>query len=309
MFRKLRNKFILFNAGITAVVVAIVFSIIYATATQSALRRPPMEPAPTSYTNDVKNIVIESIRAERNKASRELLSILVFSGFVIEACVAVISYFLAEIAIKPVKEAYESQKIFVANASHEIKTPLAAIEANLEAADIRDNKWLRNVEDETKKITDLNNSLLRLAKADLMVESHRAETIDLKKLVEKELEVFWPRFEEKGITLKRDLVSCVKNVNAKDLREVLDVLLDNALKYCESKIEVELSDDKIVVKNDGKLIPADKLTHIFERFYQVDKSAEGVGLGLSIALAIAERNGWKVEARVEEERNVFSVMY
>ena len=309
MFRKLRNKFILFNAGITAVVVAIVFSIIYVTATQSALRRPPMEPTPTSYTNDVKNIVIESIRAERNKASRELLSILVFSGFAIEACVAVISYFLAEIAIKPVKEAYESQKIFVANASHEIKTPLAAIEANLEAADIRDNKWLRNVEDETKKITDLNNSLLRLAKADLMVESHRAETIDLKKLVEKELEVFLPRFEEKGITLKRDLVSCVKNVNVKDLREVLDVLLDNALKYCEFKIEVELSDDKIVVKNDGKLIPADKLTHIFERFYQVDKSAEGVGLGLSIALAIAERNGWKVEARVEEERNVFSVMY
>ncbi len=309
MFRKLRNKFILFNVGITTIIVIVVFSIIYVLATGSAMRRPPMGHMPPAYTNDMKNFVTETIRNERTNASKELLTILIFSGIAIELCVIIISYFLADIAIKPVKEAYESQKIFIANASHEIKTPLAAISANLEAADIHDNKWIQNVEDETKKITDLNNSLLKLAKSDAGIKSGKNTRVNLKNLIEKELSLFVPRLESKNkkIILKQTLNSSIKDINKVDFCEVLNILLDNALKYCDSEIEICLLGSEIIVKNDGELIPKDKMPHIFDRFYQVNKSMEGLGLGLSIAYSISERNGWKIKAETDDRFNIFTV--
>lgn len=307
MFRKLRNKFILFNAGITAIVVIIVFSIIYVSATESAMRRPPIGHMPPAYTNDIKNFVTETVKNERTNASKELLTILIFSGIAIELCVIIISYFLADIAIKPVKEAYESQKIFIANASHEIKTPLAAISANLEAADIHNNKWIQNVEDETKKITNLNSSLLKLAKSDAGVVNEKSERVDLQNLIKRELNSFIPRLnaEKQGIVFRQTLHSSIKEINKEDFCEVLNILLDNALKYSDSKIEISLSESEIIIKNDGELIPKDKLPHIFDRFYQVDKSTEGVGLGLSIAVSIAEQNGWKISAKTDGEFNIF----
>ncbi len=305
MFHKLRNKFILFNVGITTIVVIIVFSIIYVSTTESAMRRPPIGHIPPAYTNDIKNFVTEMVKNERNNASKELLTILIFSGIAIELCVIIISYFLADIAIKPVKEAYESQKIFIANASHEIKTPLAAISANLEAADIKNNQWIENIEYETKKITSLNDSLLKLAKADTIILNNKREQVDLRKIIEKELKTATSRLGE--ITLKKSLKLSIKEINKDDFCEVFNILLDNAIKYCSSRIEICLLGSEIIIKNDGKLIPKDKLSHIFERFYQVDKSMEGSGLGLPIAYSIIKRNGWKITAETDDKFNIFTV--
>ena len=308
MFRKLRNKLIFINLGITSLVVVIVFTVIYVSSTRIADNRPPMPSdgkLEFDFSQDVEDFVEMSITVERQTAARDLLVTLVISGVAIEIMVAFISYFLAEESIKPVREAYESQKVFIANASHEIKTPLAAIAANLEAADIKNNRWISNVEKETAKLTALNGELLTLARTDL-VNTVNLEEVDLGAVLNREIKTFEPRLN--GIDFEKYIATGEKiKINVADLVQIFNILLDNAIKYCDKKISVNLAGRELVVKNDGTVISEKDLTHIFDRFYQADKSAEGVGLGLSIAKTLADRNNWKISAKSTDSETEFVV--
>ena len=308
MFRKLRNKLIFINLGITSLVVVIVFTVIYISSTRIADNRPPMpNDRREEFSEDVENFVEKSIAAERQTAARDLLITLIISGVAIEIMVAFISYFLADEAIKPVREAYEAQKVFIANASHEIKTPLAAISANLEAADIKNNRWISNVEKETAKLTALNGELLTLARTDL-VNTVNLEEVDLGAALNREIKTFEPRLN--GIDFEKYIATGEKiKINVADLVQVFNILLDNAIKYCDKKISVNLAGRELVVKNDGTVISEKDLAHIFDRFYQADKSVEGVGLGLSIAKTLADRNNWKISANSTDSETEFVVKF
>ena len=276
MFKKLRNRIIFTTMAVTGTVVSVVFVLVFALTTRSVPGRPMM---PDALKGD-------------------LALSLVFSGIAIEITVAIVSYFMAEEAIKPVREAYNAQKIFIANASHEIKTPLAAITANLEAADIHGNRWIRNVERETEKLTMLNSELLTLARTDLVTE-RKAEDTNLREVIDTALENLTPRLQNR--TLKKKIVLPEKTrINRGDFEQILNILMDNAIKYSDSKIILDLNGHKLVVENDGAKISPEALPHVFERFYQADKTSEGVGLGLSIAKSLAERNGWKLSANSDK---------
>lgn len=320
MFKKLRNKLVLINAGITSVVVIVMFGIIYATITGSANNRPPM-PKEVSvqvgvdaaasededYSEEVRKIVMFTVHEEKRAAAESLLITLILSGVAIEVAVILVSYLMADQAIRPVREAYEAQKVFIANASHEIKTPLAAISANLEAADISGNKWIDNVALETEKLTRLNGELLTLARADLL-DQRAAEETDLAALVRESIKSFTPRMQ--NLKLKEKIILSEKvKINREDFTQVLNILLDNAVKYAGTKIILELASHRLVVENDGATIAPEKLPHVFDRFYQVDKTAEGVGLGLSIAKSVAERNGWKLEAASDKKNTRFTLSF
>ena len=306
MFKKLRNKLILINLGITTLVIVVAFTMIYVIFTKTAENRPlkmPDMPANSEIRleeipDDWETIINFNVRQEKESAAQNLLITLISSGLAIEIVVALISYFMAEEAIKPVREAYEAQKVFIANASHEIKTPLAAISANLEAADIKGNKWISNIEIETTKLTNLNNELLKLARTDLM-ESGATEELELGALTNRVLDSFEPRLGSKKLVRKINLSGKVK-INISDFEQILSILMDNAVKYSDKKIVVELDEHSLKISNDGAKIPADKITHVFDRFYQVDKSAEGVGLGLSIAKSMADKNHWKLSAKSDK---------
>lgn len=299
MFRKLRNRLIIINLSITTIVIALTFTSIYLFATEAAKHRPPViEEQTQTFTNDFENIINVTIRHEKQAAANDLLLMLVVSGIAIEFIVAGVSYYLAEQAIKPVREAYESQKLFIANASHEIKTPLAAISANLEAADIRGNKWLNNVWKEVEKLTVLNNELLTLARTDL-VEKSTLDEVNLKKVCLETLKSFEPRMEHKDFKCSFSTHGKVK-LAKQDFEQIITILMDNAIKYSDKSISLTLDNEKLVVSNDGATIPEQDLSHVFERFYQTDKSSDGVGLGLAIAKSVAMRNGWKLFAKSAE---------
>ncbi len=294
MFKKLKRRLILINLGITTTVLVATFTGIYLSATSAADKRPPIaESKVEMFSNDMERVVRVSIEEEKQAAANDLLRMLIIAGVAIEVVVAVVSYFLAEEAVRPVSEAYEAQKLFIANASHEIKTPLAAISANLEAADIQGNKWIKNIETETEKLTRLNTDLLTLARTDLVATSEE-QVVNVNELVAKVVESFEPRLTKidfkKSITLGNDKVK----THPEDLEQILRILLDNAIKYCDTKIRLKVETHTLSVSNDGAKIAPKDLEHVFERFYQTDKSAEGVGLGLSIAKTLAERNGWKL---------------
>lgn len=302
MFKKLRNRLVLINLGVTSIVIFIVFSAIYIFATNSANSRP-FDSIPNYYSDNIKNVVMISLTNEKKAAADSLLSTLIGAGIALETIVFLVSYLLAEEAIKPVKDAYESQKIFIANASHEIKTPLAAISANLEAADIKNNKWIKNVEDETNKLTTLNGELLRLARTDLVSEV-KIEEIEIGELTEKTIEGFEPRLKSKQLTRKILNHERIK-LSKTDYVELVSILIDNAIKYSDRKIFISLDAREFMIKNDGAFIPEKDLPHVFDRFYQSDKSSEGVGLGLAIADSVSKRNNWKLSVESKKGETTF----
>lgn len=303
MFKKLRNRLIFINLGITSLIIFVIFTSIYIISTRSANQRSPIPENSLVYSGEVEEFIEDMIKGEKDAAARDLLIMLVVSGVAIEILVAFISYYLAEEAIKPVREAYEAQKVFIANASHEIKTPLAAIAANLEAADIKGNKWISNVEKETAKLTELNGELLSLARTDLVTDVS-TEEVNLSELIEKSLESSKPRMANIDFTKKINDVGKIK-INVVDFTQILGILVDNAIKYSDKQINLSLDNHELVVENDGKAISEKDLPHIFERFYQADKSSEGVGLGLSIAKNLAERNGWDLSAESSNGKTKF----
>ncbi len=320
LFSRLRNRLILINLAVTTVILAVAFSMIYLLAAQAAGGR---EVSPAGVTENLgitvdgsssrwSEILYQRVQLERQANLSILLLNLIRVGLLVEIFVAALSYFLAEIAIRPVQEAYENQKAFIANASHEIKTPLAVINANLEAADIQHNHWIDNVSREVKILTELNQSLLTLARADDGSQpAAHPENFKLKSLVEETISAFTPQAAAQGIKLelKTKLKTAKIRLAKADFQQILTILLDNAIKYGQSTVTISLHVDQISIKNDGSTIPPDRLAHIFERFYQADKNSAGVGLGLAIAKSLAERQNWQLSAESTHNFTTFTLKF
>ncbi len=314
MFKKLKLKFILTNIITSTAVLMIAFSSIYLVAKNTNDKReykPVFESSDQmstqmteQFNEQIKHRMDEQIRAEREASLQTLLISLIISGVAVEAIIALLSIYLAEQSVKPVRDAYQAQKDFIANASHEIKTPLAVIQANLEAADIKNNKWLDNVAKKAEDLTELNNQLLALARSESFDEEIRESEVNLKKLVMNSIDAFEPKAEEQGKTITFSF--CIPDdykvkLNRKAFEQILNIYIDNGIKYAKNTIGINIKKNRITVISDGKPIPEAKLPHLFDRFYQTDKTSEGVGLGLAIAKSVAEKNDWKVYAEVEKE--------
>lgn len=296
MFRKLRNHLVVINVTITTVVLVIAFATIYIVAKSSTDKRLIPRGDPEFSQREFK-IMEDHMRDDRKESLDSLLASLLAVGLVVEVAVVLLSYYLAEIAIRPVREAYDAQKDFIANASHEFKTPLAAITANLEAADIQNNHWINNIRQEVQLLNGLNSELLQLAQADNMQNApSKKSEVKVQDLFDELNMHFEPEMQAQKIRLKTNITpkNAVVMTQLTDLRQLLTILLDNAIKYGQKNITMNYCENDFWVTNDGATIPTEKLTQVFDRFYQVDKSAGGSGLGLAIAKSLAERNKWKL---------------
>ncbi len=311
MFKHLRNKLIVVNLAVTSAVLILALSAIYVVAQEAAHRRKIVASdfAP-GYTQVVIQTLSEQIQAERSEALNSLFISLCIVGVTMEAAVAILSYALAEAAIRPIKDAYEAQKVFVANASHEMKTPIAAILANLEVADIHGNPWIDNVTHEVQALATLNQDLLATARAENAMSTACApETVILKQYVEELILPFEPRLKTKGVnlTFKTKLKDGKAKLAKNDFAQIIGILMDNALKYCDKDIIVKLTSKSISISNDGAKIQKAELSKIFDRFYQTNKSSDGVGLGLAIAKTLAERHNWELTATSNKEETKFTL--
>lgn len=307
MFRKLRNRFILTNMLTTTAILAIAFVSIFAfTAIGNKREKPPMPMFEGNY--EMREAFNEAIRGEREDQLVRLGLTLTMVGISIEILVFVVSYILAERAIKPVKEAYEKQKIFIANASHELKTPIAAVQANFEALGATEQPWVNNIETELSRASSLVNDLLTLARTDGRTTEAKKKEMNIAKIVRERAELIEARLDGRKMEIDApEKLSAY--VNGADFSQVLDILLDNAVKYSKKSIRVGVSAHLLYVENDGKTIPAEKLNKLFDRFYQVDKTNEGSGLGLAIAKAIVDQNKWKIWAESDKTGTKFSVSF
>lgn len=320
IFKNLKLHFILTATLSSAAVLLVAFSTIYFIVSQNINHRPPIRiefeqpetqnDTQTQTSQQAQDYFEVRLKDDRDASLKILLTSLITTGIVIEAIVALISIHLAEQAIRPVREAYEAQKSFIANASHEIKTPLAVIQANLEAADIKDNHWIDNVAKKTEDLARLNQQLLALAKMDIVEQEPTLKKTNIYNVVQETADFYKPKANEKGIntSIISKNTKIVKLTNRPDLEQLLNILLDNAVKYGKTKIDIKLSDnDTISISNDGTTIDQKDLKHIFDRFYQSDKTKSGVGLGLAIAKQIATNNKWSLTAKSSDKVTTFTL--
>lgn len=308
MFKKLRNKFILTNMLTTTAILVIAFVSIFAVSAAGTRRELPPAPKAFNKSNEMREAFREEIEREREDQLVRLGLTLTMVGVSIEILVFVVSYMMAERSVKPVEEAYEKQREFIANASHELKTPIAAVQANFEALGATEQPWTDNIETELSRASNLVSDLLTLARTDGRTVAAAKKDANIAKVVRSRAQLVEARLDGKKLNIVAPEKEMVL-INEADFTQVLDILLDNAVKYSKKSIYISLSTHLLTVENDGKTIPAEKLNKLFERFYQVDKTSEGSGLGLAIAKAIADQNKWKIWAESDKTGAKFSVSF
>lgn len=224
-----------------------------------------------------------------------------------------ISLLLSSLAVKPVRLSWEQQRRFVADASHELKTPLTVILANLDILLShkgdkieKQEKWLQNTKDEATDMKKLVDGLLYLAKADGDAGTKvEMSSVNLSDAATGCVLPFESVSFERGVTIDTDIDPGLFAVtDGAKFKQIAAALIDNACKYAESgsavlvSLKKQGSDALLSVNNRGAVIAPEDLPFIFDRFYRCNKSREREGGGFGLGLAIAKTSADSVGARL-----------
>lgn len=271
----------------------------------------------------VQSIICLDISAN-GRALTSLIQTSIVTCIIALAAFTFISILLARWAVKPVDKAWQQQKQFISDASHELKTPLTVIMSNAELMQGADNmeqdqiQYTENILSSTKQMRRLVEGMLDLARADNgQIQTHFADS-DFSKIVNDAILNFEAVFFEQGLTLNANIQENLTVHGSKQhLGQLIDILLDNAQKYSSPGIvDVELrrfgnSQCLLTVSNPGTPIPSNDLEKIFQRFYRTDSArtdSSSFGLGLSIAQRITQEHGGQIWAESNSSGNRFSVL-
>lgn len=269
-----------------------------------------------------KDITVISLLENENAVSN-IKTMLLFSGIMIIfslIIIFIIAKKLSLLIVKPVEDSFEKQKQFISDASHELKTPLAVIEANTDVLQdkVGENKWINYIQTEIESMNKLINELLLLAKIENVDNVKEYVQLDISKEVEILLSMFESVAYEKGVIIENNITeNIILRGNKQDLEHIISTLTDNAIKHTEAgnKVIVNLKKEKnefiLEVKNMGDPIPSEEREKIFERFYRIDKSRnrneKRYGLGLSIAKATIEKYHGKITVDYKDGFTIFKV--
>lgn len=252
-------------------------------------------------------------------ARQSILTSLIYTflavAFVMLIVIFFISRFFANRAIAPVQEAFDKQKRFIADASHELKTPLAIIQtntdvllANAEDTIANQSKWLRYIQSETDRMSKLTGDLLYLTQMEDTREAVITVPFSASEAAESVILAMEAVIFEKRITLDYDIEPGIQvRGSEQQFKQVVLILLDNAIKYTNSEGAITISlrrqhhEMVMTMANTGEGIASEHLERIFDRFYRTDssrtRSQGGYGLGLAIAKAIVEQHKGRISAK------------
>ena len=231
-----------------------------------------------------------------------------------------LSWLLSGFVTRPVARTWQNQQQFLSDASHELKTPLTVILSSADllktSAQPEQRQYVDNISVESRRMKALVEDMLTLSRT----ESGRAapfEPLDLSDLVTDAALRFEPVAFEAGHPLQYDIQNGASlSGDRQQLDQLLEILLDNAVKYAAKDAPIRLTLDisgknaVLAVENPGDPIPPDKLPHLFDRFYRVDDArtgAGGFGLGLAIAQQIVRRHKGAITAASDARATRFTV--
>lgn len=251
-------------------------------------------------------------RSPLQESLNNILIIFIIVGLGSLVLLFLISIYWANRTIEPIKESFEKQKQFIADASHELKTPLAIIKTNLAVISHNQEetvenqlKWLDSISSQTERMSNLVNDMLTLAKMDASEDILAFENFNLTNNLEGILLSFEAILFENHIKLETSLQEDMFFYGNKTAFETLiNTLVDNAIKNTpkDGMISISLMTNKnnieIRIKNTGTGIAPENIAKIFQRFYREDSSRSrekgGYGLGLAIAKSIVEGHQGKI---------------
>lgn len=241
------------------------------------------------------------------------------------ALIALLAFLSSARLLHPVAESFKKQRDLIANASHELKTPLTVISTNLSviksepSTSVEENaKWIESIDTQIERMQDLIQNMLELSK--LEQTQIPKEELNFSILAEGACLTFEPICFEKNVQLITEIKENIKIVGDKNaLGRLVVILLDNAIKYCNDggrvglKLSVEQKKARLSVMNTGEVITKEEAQHVFDRFYRTDGARKNddnksFGLGLSIAAATVKAHGGNIVCHgVENKGTVFTV--
>ena len=238
-----------------------------------------------------------------------LMSISSIVTFITLCVILVPVWWLSKKALKPVEEAMEKQKQFITDAGHELKTPIAIISADAEVMELcqGENEWLTNIKKQTVRMNTLVKNLVDLSKLGEEADSKKHTVFDISEAVIDTASNFEATARATGKNFTYSAARDLRyNGNEEEIRQLISILCDNAMKYTNENGTVKLNMYKvgktvqIDVYNTCDYVDPATVTRLFDRFYRADSSRSretgGYGIGLSVAKAIVERHKGKIRA-------------
>lgn len=260
-------------------------------------------------TRDARTLVVLLDNTLVSESVSTLFKNAVRYGIVMVLALLLLSLWSARRMVRPLEENDARQRRFIADASHELKTPVAVIDTNavLLRRDVGDNRWLDNIEAENRRMGTLVGQMLTLSRLEKPAIAHEAQ--DLSRIVEGAVLAFEGVGYEKGHALETDIAESVTvEGDGEQLRSLLSILLDNAVEYALEDAPVHIQLKKahgraaLRVSNPSAEMTDEQTARLFDRFYKVDEARNGgtakqhYGLGLSIAGKIVEAHRGSIRA-------------
>lgn len=263
-------------------------------------------------------IFVDNKEALQNSKQFFIVSIFIFLLSVI--VFTIISYYLSRWMIEPSEKAIKNQKIFVANISHDLKTPITIIRANADLIEneVKNKKSIKYIQQETEKLNHLVNEMLTLTRIDNTISKENFKSFNFGDSLFDVVLPFESIAYEKGIRFNINIDEVTDYFgDESNIQKLAEILIDNAMSYTAKGgiVDVDAYENSkavtLSVTNTGEPISDEKKVEIFDRFYRESKSRESTGnhygLGLSIASTIVKKHNGKISIESKNGKNTFTV--
>ena len=291
---------------------SLAFSVIIYAITSVQLNRPL---PPGEHAQQPPELVERQFSRRLEQRNRETRGLVIMSLVVLNGAMLLVGYWLslllARRTLAPIERAMRAQVQFVSDASHDLRTPLTALMTTNEVAlrkKTLDEKKARVVFqhniDEVEKLRELTDNLLQLTQVDN--QQIEKQAVDMAELIRDTVDRYQPVADKKQLALDMQVVSVTHVVAAAAVTQILGTLIDNAIKYSPpgSTVVIRLDGQTLSVVDQGIGIAKQDQAKIFDRFYRSDEARtrghnSGYGLGLAIAKAVADKNGYQLSVKSE----------
>ena len=253
---------------------------------------------------------LDCTRTLQNYYTFMALSIAISLASLLAICIMMIIF--ATNIIAPIAESYEKQKRFITDAGHDIKTPITIIDADREILemDIGENEWLDDIRKQTKRLTKLTNDLIYLSRMEEGTDLKELSSFSISTVCHEEAESFSAVAMKRGIEIKDNIEEGIDiNGSEEDVRKLLAILFDNAIKYAKENSAIGIKTVKhgryvtVTISNVAENMTEEQTKRMFDRFYRADSSratSGGFGIGLAMAQAIVASHNGKISAELSD---------